>query len=48
MKLSKEPIIETKEELPIINDEAFSFNDLPIKKEKKPSSPKKTTKNKKN
>ena len=48
MKLSKEPIIETKEELPIINDEAFSFDDLPIKKEKKPSSPKKTTKNKKN
>ena len=48
MKLSKEQFVEPKDDLPIKDEEEFSFDDLPIKKEKTPSSPKKTNKTKKN
>lgn len=48
IKLSKEQFVEPKDDLPIKDEEEFSFDDLPIKKEKTPSSPKKTNKTKKN
>ena len=48
MKLSKEQFVEPKDDLPIKDEEEFSFDDLPIKKEKTSSSPKKTNKTKKN